>query len=71
MNQISEIKNATATVTAFWDDEAGITFGAYVIKSNGWWSEDGNGWYGVESDEEFESTNIFFIGGPLDGSYSK
>jgi hypothetical protein len=71
MNQISEIKNATAIVTAFWDDEAGITFGAYVIKSNGWWSEDGNGWYGVESDEEFESTNIFFIGGPLDGSYSK
>jgi hypothetical protein len=71
MNQISEIKNATATVTAFWDDEACITCGAYVVESTGWWSEDGKGWHGVESDEEFKSTEIFLIGGPLDGSYSK
>jgi hypothetical protein len=70
-NKISGIQSPTATLTAFWDDEACITCGAYVVESKGWWSEDGKGWYGADSDEDFKSTQIYMIGGPLDGFYNR
>lgn len=58
-------------MTAVWDDNACVTSGAYVVEATGWWSEDGKGWYGVESSADLKNSTILFLGGHLDGSYNK
>jgi len=69
INTMSNTNNTTtnAHLTAIWDDEAGITFGAYVVKSTGWWSEDGDRWYCGDDDSDFDHTTITLVGGPADG----
>jgi hypothetical protein len=66
-NTMSNTINTASKYNAIWADDACITSGAYVIEETGWWSEDGSAWYGVESDEAFDSSKIVLIGGPADG----